>query len=334
MRRLVRIVFFLFLAVIGLAVAALAAFSWQAERRETREASEAAPPTGRYLKTAEVEMFVQEAGPADGPVVLFVHGTGAWSETWRESMSMLAKEGFRAVAIDLPPFGYSQRPDTPRYGKQDQGKRIIGVLDALEVRRAILVGHSFGGGPTVEATLLAPGRVRALILVDAALGVRAGDAQMPPPSPLMQAFFAIRPLRDSVVAAFLTNPSFTRRLLQAFIDDPSRATDERVAIYQRPLAVKGSTRAVGNWLPALLAPAGTSASEDPASYRSLRMPVFVIWGDRDTITPLDQGRRLVDITPGAQLLVMPRVGHIPQIEDSSQFNGLLLKAVSGLSAVP
>jgi len=80
--------------------------------------------------------------------------------------------------------------------------------------------------------------------------------------------------------------------------------------------------------------ARASASEDPLSYQSLRMPVFVIWGDRDTITPLDQGKRLAGVVPGAQLLVMPRVGHIPQIEDAAQFNGLLLKAVTGLGAAP
>jgi len=334
MKRLARFVIFLLLAVTGLAAAALATFSWQADRRETLPAAAAAPPTGRYVPAADVEMFVQETGPADGPVVLFVHGTGAWSETWRESMSVLAEGGFRAVAIDLPPFGYSRRPDAPRYGKRDQGERIVGLLDALKVRRAILVGHSFGAGPTVEATLLAPERIRALVLVDAALGVRADAAQAQPPSFLLRAFFAIRPLRDSVVAAFLTNPSFTRRLLQAFINDPARATDERVAVYRRPLAVKGTTRAVGEWLPALLAPSGAAASEDPASYRSLLMPVFVIWGDRDTITPLDQGRHLVDIVPGARLLVLPRVGHIPQIEEPAQFNGLLLKTVTGLNGVP
>ena len=334
MKRLFRYALYLVLAAAGLVIAALAAFTWQADRREVGVAPEVAPSTGGFVKAADVMMFVQEAGPADRPAVLFVHGTGAWSETWRESMSALAKAGFRAIAIDLPPFGYSQRPDQPRYGKQDQGRRIIGVLDALEVRHAILVGHSFGGGPTMEATLLSPDRVRALVLVDAALGIGTGKDEAPPRSPLMQAFFAVRPLRDGVVATFLTNPSFTRRLLQAFIDDPARATDARVAVYQQPLTVKGSTRAIGEWLPALLAPVGVSASEDPASYRTLGMPVFVIWGDRDTITPLAQGERLAAITPNAELLVMKQVGHIPQIEDAAQFNELLLRCLGRVRSLP
>ena len=334
MRHLLRCVLYLVLAVAGLVIAALAAFSWQADRREVRLAAEAAPPTGRFVKAADVSMFIQEAGPADGPAVLFVHGTGAWSETWRDSMSVLAKAGFRAIAIDLPPFGYSQRPDQPHYGKQQQGRRIIGVLDALQLRRAMLVGHSFGGGPTLEATLLAPDRIRALVLVDAALSIRTANEEAQPPSLLVRAVLGAKPLRDSVVATFLTNPSFTRRLLQAFIDDSAHATDERVAVYRQPLTVKGSTQAIGEWLPALLTPTGVSASEDPTSYKTLGMPVFVIWGGRDSFTPLAQGERLAAITPKAELLVMKQVGHIPQIEDARQFNELLLQCVGRLKLAP
>ncbi|MFD2270214.1 alpha/beta fold hydrolase [Undibacterium arcticum] len=123
----------------------LAGFRWQAERREVQIATVAAPTTGRFVHAADVQMFIQEMGPATGPAVLFVHGTGAWSETWRESMAALAQAGSHTIAIDLPPFGYSGKPFNKRYGRQDQAARIIGVLDALKIPRATLVGHSFGG---------------------------------------------------------------------------------------------------------------------------------------------------------------------------------------------
>lgn len=330
MNRFIRWSIYAVLAIVGLIAITLGFFRWQADRREVMAAVEAAPATGRYVNAADVAIYLQELGPADGLPVLFVHGTGAWSETWRESMSVLAKAGYRAIAIDLPPFGYSQRPGRTLYGKRDQGKRIVGVLEALQLTRVILVGHSFGGGPTVEVALLAPERLRGLVLVDAALSVRTGSYPTQPPSPLARAFFAVQPLRDALVASFLTNPSFTRRLLQAFIDDPARATDARVEIYQRPLAVNGSTKAVGEWLPALLAPASVAPSEDPASYGKLRMPAFVIWGERDTITPLEQGQRLAQIMPGAELHVLRAVGHIPQIEDPEGFNKLLLECVNKL----
>ena len=193
-----------------------------------------------------------------------------------------------------------------------------------------MVGHSFGGGPTVEAALLAPGRVRGLVLVDAALGIRPDGGQYEPPSPLVRAVLGTGPLRDALVATFLTNPRFTRNLLQSFIYDPAHATDARVAIYRQPLAVKGTTPAIGEWLPALIAPASPAPSEDPVSYGKLAMPVAVIWGDRDTITPLEQGKRVAALAPRAELYIMKGVGHIPQIEDTAGFNEVLLKSLNSL----
>src|SRR4029453_15627031 len=155
------------------AAAVLGTFRWQAHARETTRRAEAAPSRGRFLRAADVEIFVQELGPRGAPVVRFIHGMGAWSELWRETLAATGAAGFRAVAMDLPPFGYSERPARGAYRRQDQARRILGVLDALGVRQATMVGHSFGGGPTMEAVLLAPQRVRSLVLADAAIGLDA-----------------------------------------------------------------------------------------------------------------------------------------------------------------
>jgi pimeloyl-ACP methyl ester carboxylesterase len=315
-------------------VLVVALFSWQAGRRETMTRLEAAPSAGHFVKSSGLDIFVQEAGPPDAPVVLFVHGTGAWSDAWRGPMSALARSGVRAVALDLPPFGFSERPADAAYGKVDQGRRIVGVLNTLGIARAIFVGHSFGAGPTMEAALLAPDRVRAIILVDAALGVAPDGAPSAAPPPLLKGFLGVRPLREGVVATFLTNPMFTRKLLQAFIDDPARATADWVAVYRRPLVVRGTTAAVGDWLPELLVPSVASPSQSAASYRALKVPLFMIWGERDTITPVAQARFLASITPGAQLEVMKQVGHIPQIEDAAGFNRVLLDFVDKANHAP
>ena len=128
MTRLLRALFVLCAAAIVAAAAILGFFRLQAHERETREAANIAPPSGRFVKAADVEIFVQEAGPPGGPAVLFVHGTGAWSETWREAMTAAAGAGFRAIAIDLPPFGFSSRPASGAYAPADQGKRRSATL--------------------------------------------------------------------------------------------------------------------------------------------------------------------------------------------------------------
>lgn len=300
-------------------------FYWQAGSREVEESQRVAPKTGRWTTAGDVEIYVQEEGPIYSTPVIFVHGTGAWSETWRDTMRALATAGFRSIAIDLPPFGYSKRPTNSRYDKNTQGARIVAVLDGLNIDRAILVGHSFGGGPTVEAAFLSPTRIQGLVLVDAALSIReVGEPPAQTPQ-LIEAFFAATSLRDGVVATFLTNPMFTRKLLEKFIADPGHATVARVAVYQQPLVVKGTTHAFDEWLPYLLVPSPDAKSEDPLAYRSLSMPTYILWGDSDTITPLNQGQRLAKLIPDSELVVLQSTGHIPQIENLNQFNQVLLR---------
>ncbi len=177
----------------------------------------------------------------------------------------------------------------------------------------------------------APDRVRALVLVDAALAIAADDATPTPPSPLVRALLAFGPVRRGLVASFLTNPAFTRRLLQGFVADPAVATDARVAVYQRPLDVVGTTAAVADWLPELIAPPAPSRSESPLAYRTLAMPVVAMWGARDTVTPVAQGERIVRLVPHGRLAVLPEVGHIPQIEDPEAFNALLVRELAALA---
>ena len=69
------------------------------------------------------------------------------------------------VAIDLPPFGFSDRDPKARYGRADQAARLVGVLDELDACRGVLLGHSSGAGPVVEALLRYPQRASNSIML-------------------------------------------------------------------------------------------------------------------------------------------------------------------------
>jgi pimeloyl-ACP methyl ester carboxylesterase len=251
--------------------------------------------------------------------VLFIHGMGAWSELWRPTLTATAAAGFRAVAMDLPPFGFSERPVASAYGRQAQARRILGVIDALGAGQATLVGHSFGGGPTMEAVLLEPRRVRALALADAAVGL---DAE--PGGGAAAVVLRARPLRSTLVATTVTNPLLTRRLLAQFVANHDAVTGARIQVLQAPLVVQGATDAFGDWLLDFVTSREVALSTQVDAYRALTLPTLVIWGDRDATTPLAQGRRLAQLIAGAELAIMPGIGHMPQIEDPAQFDRLLL----------
>jgi pimeloyl-ACP methyl ester carboxylesterase len=307
---------------VGIVVLVLVGFRGAAAWRERMPNRQAAPQTGQFLHSADVDLFVQEEGPRDGPPVLFIHGTGAWSEIWRGTMRAIAARGYRAIAVDMPPFGFSSRPNPPDYRDEAQARRILGLLDALRLEKVTLVGHSFGARPTVQATFLAGPKVRALVLVDAALGLSTStNAAAPWPA---RAVLATPPLRDALVASTLTNPLLTRRLLRMLIAEQSAATPERITMLRRPFVIQETTVSFGQWLRPFVTDTDRSLATRRELYSSLRMPTLVIWGERDSLTPIEQGRDLVGLIPGAKWAQLPRAGHIPAIEDPDGFNAALI----------
>jgi pimeloyl-ACP methyl ester carboxylesterase len=320
-RRVLRAVLIAAGLLFGGGVAVLTGFRVASLLRETRSRAQAAPPSARVARAGGLEVYYQESGPVDGPTVLLVHGTGAWSEIWRGTMQVLSDAGFRCIALDLPPFGFSERPVPPDYTDASQASRIVGLLDALEIRQVTLVGHSFGARPTVEAALRVPNRVQALVLIDGALGLQATSGK---PPLLMRALLASGLVRDALVSATLTNPMLSRRLLRLLILDPADATESQVRMIQQQFTVRGTSHALGGWLERFVLSQDHSMAGDRAEYSRLGMPTLVVWGEEDSITPLPQARDLMTVLPNAELVVLRNAGHIPLIEDGPALNHALL----------
>ena len=309
------------LALLLVLALVIVAFRMGASIRETRTRAELAPSWGHLVPTSSGGVFVQEHGPANGiPVVLF-HGTAAWSELWRHTIAPLAAAGFHVIALDLPPFGFSDRPGG--YTRQDQAARVNDVLIHLKAAPAIIVGHSFGAGAATELVMRYPDRARALVLVDAALGLTAAPSDAP---------WIIQPkwIREVLVSLTITNPVATQALLEFLIAKKERALPEFVAILQRPTTQRDSTPDIADWLHYFLGADRNAVSADRDAYARTKLPTAVLWGNQDTITPIDQAADLLTLLPQASLTVLPGLGHIPQIEDPALFNDALLKSLGNL----
>lgn len=312
-------------AILSLLLAVILFFTLLAALRETQTRQEAAPTTGRFVPAGDVELFIQEMGPADGQVILFIHGTAAWSGLWRETMIPLAEAGYRCIAIDIPPFGYSERPSAPSYGNADQAERIVALMDALEIERAILLGHSFGGGATMETALTIPQRIDALVLADVGgLNLHLQPAPKTQSPSAIELFLGTPFVRNPILSATATNPLFTKSLISAMILDPADATPETIKILQEPLVLEDATNTLGDWLKSVLGPQEISLTSDPANYQSLTMPTLILWGDSDTVIPLKEGEYLQSILPNAELVLMKDVNHIPHVEDQERFIEIVL----------
>ena len=238
-----------FLALLLLLLVLLTLFRALTFAREKRDVDEVAPPSGRLVNGGDRRIFVAEEGPDSMLPVVLIHGFGAWSATWKRTSTALAAHGLHVIALDLPPFGFSDKVTDGDFSRQAQARRIIGVLDALHLGGAILVGHSIGARPTVEAALLAPDRIRALVLVERRCGF-GNDGELEPnhATAPMRAFFGVRPLRNAVLSATATNPLMTRRLLSNFVADPGILTPDLLSVYQKPFVIRDSTNRLGDWL--------------------------------------------------------------------------------------
>lgn len=110
-----------------------------------------------------------EAGPAQGPPVLLVHGWGASLYMWRGWFAPLAAAGHRVLAIDLPGHGLSDKPTAPgSYDVAAQVRVLTALLDALELGRVDVVGQSMGASIALDAALRGEGRLDRLVLVNPA----------------------------------------------------------------------------------------------------------------------------------------------------------------------
>lgn len=269
----------------------------------------------------DTRLAYREWGNHDDPPVMLIHGTLAWSQTWQVIAPQIASAGFRVIAPDLPPFGYSQRPSNADYSRKAQADRILAFADALGLQRFDLVGHSFGGGATVETAFRSPDRINGLVLLDVAMAWKSlagGGAAM-------SLLSRVRPIQTALMATTFTNPLMIGPGLRDFVADDSLVTDERIELYRRPLAVHGTSAAVGDWLQSgLFGDETASLAADTTRYAGFEPPVLIIWGESDTVTPLDQAEHLHSLFADAQLSVLPNVNHIPHVEAPDQVAQLII----------
>ena len=190
---------------------------------------------------------------------------------------------------------------------------------------------------------MAPERVSKLVLVDAALDLMRGcgaegqrgcgtaSSRNAPRtdttgSRLTRAVLGAPLVRNAVVATTLSNPHMTGYLLSKLVyNRDSAVTPARVAMLQRPFVLQEWTPGLGAWLQPFATTRTTSMATDRARYAKLAIPTMVLWGAKDSITPIAQGQDLVRLIPGARLEVLPLAGHIPAIEDQRTFNSALLE---------
>jgi 2-hydroxymuconate-semialdehyde hydrolase len=263
------------------------------------------PEIARSVNAAGIRTNVHDLG--SGAPVLLIHGSGpgvsAWAN-WRLLMPELAKRR-RVIAPDMVGFGYTDRPAQPRYDMDTWVAQAVGLLDAMEIECADLVGNSFGGALSLALTIRHPKRVRRLVLMGS-VGVKF------PITPGLDAVWGYQPSLENM-RALLDVFAFNRKLVT---DDLARLRFEasiRPGFQESYAAMFPAPRQ--RWIDAM-------ASRDD-DIRAIAQQALIVHGREDQVIPLANSLTLASLIPNAQLHVYPQCGHWTQIEHAARFARLV-----------
>jgi 2-hydroxy-6-oxo-6-(2'-aminophenyl)hexa-2,4-dienoate hydrolase len=238
-----------------------------------------------------------EAGAGE-PLIL-IHGGGAGADAlgnWEKIMPAYAAAGFRTIAYDLVGFGRSAAPDPDEflYDQASRNIQLLGLLDALKIERASIIGNSMGGATALGLAMMAPERVNKLVLMASAGVNRNTSAGL---APLVNYDSTLEGMRKIVAA--LTNPKFVIN------EDMVRYRFER---FSDP-AVKKAYSAIMGWVKAQ---GGLHYDEDQIA--SLKHQALVITGKNDQVIPMEESITLMKLIENSHGYFIPNCGHWAMME--------------------
>jgi pimeloyl-ACP methyl ester carboxylesterase len=264
-----------------------------------------------------IELCWDSFGDAGAPPMLLIMGLAAQMIAWPDEFcGRLAERGLRVIRFDNRDIGLSTRfdaagvpdigaaltaslqgkPVDAPYRLSDMAADAFGLLDALGIARAHVVGASMGGAIAQTMAIERPERLMTLTSIMAT----TGEPGLPPPTPDAMGVLLKAPV--TTLEGFVESYAQTWKVLRAgsFPEDEALDRERAEQVFARGLNPPG----VARQLAAILA----SGSRKTA-LRSVRVPTLVLHGDADPLVPLACGVDTAESIPGARLVVIPGMGH-------------------------
>ena len=275
-----------------------------------------------------IDICYEIFGEPNAEPMLLIMGLGAQMIHWDDDFCrQLAARGFRVIRFDNRDIGKSSKltggkrltpvellklrflkiPVAAPYKLRDMAEDVIGLMDALHIKSAHLVGASMGGMIAQEVAISFPQRVRSLTSIMST----TGDPKVPPPSREASAMLMAPPpaTKEEYFARFAQTWKILR--VGSFPQDEALDRSRAERTFERGLNPAG----VGRQLRAILA-----SGSRKERLRLVKAPTLVIHGEYDRVVPLETGRQLAGSIPGARLVVIADAGHASNQEQPAAFN--------------
>lgn len=274
----------------------------------------------RFVRVANVRWHVQDLG--QGPALLFVHGTGASTHSWRGLAPRLAAR-FRVIAPDLPGHGFTRIIGDDRLSLPGMARSLDQLLRALDVRPAVAAGHSAGAAILLRMCL--DGRIAPAGFVSLNGALLPFDGLAGRVFPLMANLLFLNPVTPRVFAWRAGDRSRVERLIR---DTGSRLDREGIDLYQRlfrsPRHVASALGMMAGWkLDTLL-----------GDLPRLQTPLVLVVGANDRAVPPATSRRVQELVSGAELVSLPDLGHLAHEERPAVVADIVVQLARRLGVLP
>jgi pimeloyl-ACP methyl ester carboxylesterase len=253
-----------------------------------------------------VGTYYKEYGDSKDKHVLFIHGLGSSSLAWRDIPDALSQY-FHTITIDLIGFGASEKPETADYTIKGFSKFIedflkerIGI-EKKEHKTINIVGHSLGGYIAAQVAIENKKMIEKLVLIDSS-GLLEGPTQL---------------LKDYRVAATEVNPvtryEKVKRVLEDLYAGPSRLLPVAVDLFEYTIEKPGAKHA----FEAAFDNSTTTQIEQEGFKQIDDIPCLIIWGEKDTLIPIEYYYRFRQKLPKAKYETIADAGHSPFVEKTA-----------------
>lgn len=285
---------------VGVGATALVGSAWF-NHASARRAETSTPPAGKFIEINGVRLHYVDRGT--GPAVVLLHGNGVMLQDFEASGVLgLAAESHRVIAFDRPGFGYSERPRSRIWTPEAQAELLSHALAQIGVKKAVVVGHSWGTMVALAMALNHPDAVRGLVLLS---GYYYGTARPDvvimgsPAVPVAGDLMAntISPLAGRLIGPAAIKASFAPAPV------PDKFGAFPIAMTLRPSQVRATAADT-----AMMVPAAIGLSR---RYGELDLPMVAMAGEGDLIAHVAKhGQRLADEHERVELRLVPAQGHL------------------------
>jgi len=244
------------------------------------------------------------------PWVLLVHGMGGSTFAWRYNVDALLNTGFNVVAVDVPPYGFSDRNPDFNHAIDQRAGLLWSFLEWLNPDTGWhLVGHSMGGGIVQCMAIMKPEKTEKVVFVGGALFRKLEAKRYKSQYVLM--FKPIERLLTVIGEGVIIKPKrIAQMLVSAFGTDPGQ---EVVDAYYKALAVPGTAQAV-------IRSFSKQKPSENIDGLALKRPSLSIWGGNDTWVPYEAYKSFLDLLPMNRTFIIEDAGHCPMETHAEFFN--------------